>query len=216
MKDSELKKLVLEELEFEPQVDATSIGVTVKAGVVSIYGHVSSFLQKMAAEDAVRRLRGVRAIANEIDVNLQGDAIVHDDEIALRAARILDWDELLGTEAIRVRVQRGQVDLEGETDALFLKQRAGLLLAHLPGVTRVNNHIRVVPPVRRDDIAERIAAALDRLAEQEAREIGIEVCDGEVTLHGEVASLLQKTRIEDAASHAPGVRHVNSHLVVGG
>lgn len=215
MKDSELKKRVLEELEYEPQVDATSVGVTVKAGVVSIYGHVGSFLQKMAAEDGVRRVHGVRAIANEIDVNLPGDAVVSDDEIALRAARILDWDELLGREDFSIRVQRGQIDLDGETDALFLKCRAGLLLAPLPGVTRVNNHIRVVPPLQRGDIAERIGAALDRLAEREAEDIRIEVHDGAVTLHGQVGSLLQKARIEEVASHAPGVRHVSSHLVVG-
>lgn len=215
MKDSELKKLILEELEYEPQVDATSVGVTVKAGVVSIYGHVGSFLQKMAAEDAVRRVHDVRAIANEIDVNLPGDAVVSDDKIALRAARILDWDALLGKQGIQIRVQRGQIDLDGDVEALFLKRRAGLLLAALPGVTRVNNHILVAPPAQRDDIAERIGAALDRLAERKTKDIRINVHNGEVTLSGQVGSLLQKARIEEAASHAPGVRHVNSHLVVG-
>ena len=174
MKDRELKKLVLEELEFEPQVDATSIGVAVKEGVVSIYGHVNSFLQKMSAEDATRRVRGVRAIANEIDVNLPGDAIVNDDEIALRAARIFDWDPLLGKETIRIRVQRGRIDLEGDTSAMFIRRRAELLLARLPGITGVSNHIRVVPPVQKQDIARLIEAALQRLAEREAGDIGIE------------------------------------------
>ena len=215
MKDRELKKLVLEELEYEPQVDPTSIGVTAKDGVVSIYGHVKSFLQRMAAEDAVRRVRGVRAIANEIDVNLPGDAIVEDDEIARRAARIFDWDYLLGKEDIRIRVQRGQIELEGETGALFIKRRAELLLARLPGVTQVLNHIRVVPPARKDDIADRIAAALGRLARSEARALRIDVQDGEVTLRGQVGSLLEKERVEMAASHAPGVRHVTNRLVVG-
>lgn len=216
MKDSELKKRVLAELDYEPQVDAVAIGVTVKDGIVSVYGHVTSFLQKMAAEDAVRRVRGVRAIANEIDVNLPGDAIVNDDEIAWRAARILDWDPLLGNAGFRIRVQRGQVDLEGETEALYLKRRAELLLARLPGVTRLSNHVRVVPPVARADIAGRIGAALGRLARREAQEIGIEVRDGEVILRGQVGSLLEKAQVEEAAAHAPGVRHVTSHLVVGG
>lgn len=216
MKDRELKKLVVEELEFEPQVDATSIGVAVKDGVVSIYGHVNSFLQKMAAEDATRRVRGVRAIANEIDVNLPGDAIVHDDEIALRAARIFDWDPLLGKEDIRIRVQRGHIDLEGETSAMFVKRRAELLLTRLRGITGVSNHIRVVPPVHQNDVARQIGAALKRLAERDADNIGIEVENGNLTLRGQVDSLLKKQRIEEAVSHMPGVRHVTSELLVRG
>ncbi|MEZ5997828.1 MAG: BON domain-containing protein [Hyphomonas sp.] len=213
--DSELKKRVLDELAYEPQVDASSIGVTARDGVVSIYGHVRSFLERVLAEEAVRRVRGVRAIANEIDVNLPGDAYVGDDEIALRAARIFDWDHLLGKERFSIRVQGGKIDLDGETDALFLKRRAELLLAQLPGVVGVFNHIRVVPPVQKADIAQKITAALERLIQGEAANIHIDVHDGDVTLRGKVDSLLQKDSVERAAAHAPGVRHVTNHLVVG-
>lgn len=214
MKDRELKKRVLEELEFEPRVDATFIGVSAKNGIVSIYGHVGSFLQKMAAEEAAQRVRGVRAIANELDVNLPGDAVVQDDEIARRAAHLLDWDEFLGGEDIAVSVRNGRISLAGETGALFLRERAGLLLARLPGVTGVSNHVRVVPAPEAGDIAGQIRAAFDRLAVPGAGDIRIEVQDGEVTLRGEVGSFPEKTRMEEAASHAPGVRHVASHLTV--
>jgi len=213
--DSELKKRVLEEPDYEPQVDASSIGVTAKDGVVSIYGHVSSFLQRLLAEEAVRRVGGVRAIANEIDVNLPGDAIVGDDEIALRAARIVDWDSLLGKVNIWIRVQGGKIDLDGQTDALFIKRRAERLLSRLPGVTGVFNHIRVVPPVQKGDIAAKIGAALERLSQDRAKAIDIDVQDGDVTLRGTVGSLLEREQVEHVAVHAAGVRHVDNRLVVG-
>ncbi|MEZ5954192.1 MAG: BON domain-containing protein [Hyphomonas sp.] len=213
--DRELKQRVLEELEYEPQVNASSVGVTAKDGIVAIYGHVTSFLERVLAEDAVRRVRGVRAIANEIDVNLPGDAHVNDDEIAFRASRLFDWDHLLSKANFSIRVQGGKVDVDGETDQLHLKRRAEMLLAQLPGVVAVFNHIRVVPAPQKADIAQKIGAALARQAQGEADAIRIEVRDGDVTLRGKVGSLLEKDSVERAAAHAPGVRHVTSHLVVG-
>lgn len=197
MDDKDLRALVMDELDYEPEVDASAIGVTVKEGVVSLYGHVNSFFERMAAEDSVRRVRGVRAIANEIEVDLKGDAIVSDDEIALRAARILDWDYLLNTQDFQIRVQRGQIDLEGRTHALFLKHRAKFLLTGLPGVRGVFNHIIVEPPLEKGDIANRISAALSRLAEKEVKDLNIQVLDGKVILRGQVGTLLEKRRIEE-------------------
>jgi osmotically-inducible protein OsmY len=114
MSDIQLRQNVLDELEFEPSIDAAHIGVTVDGGVVTLTGHLSSYAEKIAAEEAVRRVKGVRAIAEEIEVRYPGQKQTSDDEIAKRALNILQWDTFLPHENIRLTVHKGLVTLTGE------------------------------------------------------------------------------------------------------
>src|SRR6516225_5815603 len=116
MSDLTLRQDILDELEFEPRIDAANIGVAVAKGVVTLTGHVSSYAQKIAAEAAARRVKGVRAIAQEIEVRFPFEKKDSDDEIAKRVADILQWDSMVPDEAIQVSVQKGWVTLSGTVD----------------------------------------------------------------------------------------------------
>lgn len=215
MKDIDIKTNILEEMEFDPRVTPTHIGVTVEQGIASIYGHVRSFTERMAAENATRRVHGVRAIANEIDVNLPGDAVVPDSEIARKALRILQWDSSVESAPISIRVQAGQVELDGDVMNLFQKRRAEDLMHRLPGIRGVFNHLHVKPRPTKRDLKPRIEAALKRQAVREASKIKISVEEGDVQLSGTVGTLAEKEAIAETASAAQGVRRIINKIKVG-
>ena len=151
MKDRELKKSILEELKRTQGVDAAAIGVAVHNGAVTIYGYVSAYPERVEAEAAVRRVPGVTAVANEIDVNLPGNAIVDDAELARRAACLLDWDHITGGQGIRAIVKGGRITLEGGAAMPLPAERAEQLVSGLRGVTGVVNHIRVTAHLAAED-----------------------------------------------------------------
>ena len=168
MSDIQLRQNVLDELEFEPSIDAAHIGVTVDGGVVTLTGHLSSYAEKIAAEEAVRRVKGVRAIAEEIEVRYPGQKQTSDDEIAKRALNILQWDTFLPHENIRLTVHKGLVTLTGEVQWYFQKSGAENAIRKLSGVTGVVNDITVKPAAKVADIKSKIEDALKRHAEVEA------------------------------------------------
>jgi osmotically-inducible protein OsmY len=213
MNDLDRKALILDELEYDPAVDAEDIGVVVDSGVVTLYGHVKSFTQRMAAERAAQRCEGVRAIANEIVVRLPGDAPA-DDDIATRAAQIIAWDPFVLGDGINLRVQHGHIDLEGEVQWRFQKLRASKLLEHLDGVIGVHNHLRIKPVARTKDVKERIETALQRSFHHGARSVYIVVADEKVILTGKVKSLAERKLVENTAWKAPGVEEVVNALRV--
>lgn len=215
MKDTDIKTNILEEMDFDPRVTPTHIGVTVEQGIASIYGHVRSFTERMAAENATRRVHGVRAIANEIDVNLPGDAVIQDDEIARRALQVLQWDAYIDESPIKIRVQDGQLDLDGEVINLFQKTRAEDLVHRLPGIRGVFNHLHVQPRATSRDLKPRIKAALERQAVKEAAKIHVSVEDGDVLLSGTVGTLAEKAAIAETASAAQGVRRIVNNIKIG-
>ena len=215
MSDIQLRQNVLDELEFEPSIDAAHIGVTVDDGVVTLTGHLSSYAEKIAAEEAVRRVKGVRAIAEEIEVRYPGQKQTSDDEIAKRALNILQWDTFLPHENIRLTVHKGLVTLTGEVQWYFQKSGAEKAIRKLSGVTGVVNDITVKPAVRVADIKSKIENALKRHAEVEAEGIQITVLNDEVTLNGKVASWDERQAVISAAWSAPGVRLVEDHLTIG-
>ena len=141
--DHELRQDVLDELDFEPSINANHIGVVVNAGVVTLTGFVSSYAEKMAAERATRRVRGVKAIAEEIEVRLPSDRKSSDDEIARRAVDILKWRVGLPADRIAVKVEKGVVTLTGDVDWRFQKTEAEVAVHNLTGVAGVANRIRV-------------------------------------------------------------------------
>lgn len=210
--DLHLQQRVMDELEFEPRVDAAHIGVSVHEGVVTLSGHVSSFVEKFAAERAVRRVRGVKAVAQELEVRLPSEAKTADDEIAACAAEMLNWDALVPHGRITVKVEHGIVTLGGEVDWHYQRSEAEYDVRKLNGVMGVVNDIVVAPKVEPEDVRAKIRAALERNAEVEANNVTIGVSGGKVTLGGKVNAWTEREAIERAAWSAPGVTQVEDRI----
>lgn len=212
--DRRLQRLVLDELQFEPSVDATHIGVTADGGVVTLSGHVASYAQKLAAERAVQRVRGVKAIAQDLEVHLSSSAKTADDEIAGRAVRLLDWDVAVPEGAVTVKVENGLVTLAGEVDWQYQRAAAEHAVHKLSGVIGVLNRIVLRPSAEPGDIRRRIEEALQRDARIEAGRITITASGGRVQLRGQVHSPQEREAVERAAWSAPGVTEVEDRLLV--
>jgi osmotically-inducible protein OsmY len=212
--DLQLKQDVLDELEFEPSVNAAHIGVTANRGVVALTGFVTSYAEKTAAERAARRVKGVKAIAEEIEVRLPSDLKRADDEIAARAIDILKWQVGLPADRIRVKVEKGVVTLNGEVDWQFQKTEADHVVHKLSGVVDVVNQIRIASPVYAVEVKEKIEKALQRSAELEASRITVEIEGGRVILKGRVHAWYERDIAERAAWSAPGVTEVHDRITI--
>lgn len=213
MNDKYLRQNVIDELNFEPSIDSADIGVAAENGVVTMTGHVSSYSQKLSSERAVWRVKGVKAIAQEIEVRFPGDKKQNDDEIAQRAVNILAWNSLLPRESVRVKVQNGWVTLTGQLDWNYQRSEADFDVRKLSGVTGVSNEITLKPSVQPVDVKQRITDALTRHVEVEASHIQISVRDGgTVSLEGEVDNWDERQAVVRAAWSAKGVLAVENHL----
>lgn len=212
--DLELRQDVLDELEFEPSVNAAHIGVAANRGVITLTGFVMSYAEKAAAERAARRVKGVKAIAEEIEVRLPSDTKRSDDEIAARALDILKWQVGVPADRITIKVERGIVTLTGEVDWQFQKTDTEHVVHKLTGVIDVVNQIRVSTPVRAYEIKEKIQKALQRSAEVEASGITVQTEGGKVVLSGKVRAWYERDIAERAAWSAPGVTEVQDHLTI--
>jgi osmotically-inducible protein OsmY len=212
--DLQLQQDVLDELEFEPTLNAAHIGVTANRGVVALTGFVTSYAEKTTAERAARRVRGVKAIAQEIEVRLPSDTRRADDEIAARAVDILKWQVGVPADRIRVKVEKGIVTLSGEVDWQFQKTEADHVVHKLSGVTDVVNQIRVSSPIQAFEVKEKIQKALQRSAEIEASRITVETEGGRVVLSGKVRAWFERDLAERAAWSAPGVTEVQDRLTI--
>lgn len=216
MNDRELRQNVIDELDFEPSIDSADIGVTAENGVITLSGHVPSYAQKKAAESAVWRVKGVKAIAQEIKVRIPGDKKHDDDEIAQRAVDMLAWNSLVPRDALHVRVQNGFVTLSGQLDWNFQRTVAEADIRKLTGVAGVINEITLKPSIQAVDVKQRITDALKRHAEAEASRIKVDVRNGDtVSLEGEVDTWNERQAVVNAAWSAPGVRSVNDRLRIG-
>ncbi len=212
--DKTLQHDVLAELEFEPSVNAAHIGVTAKDGIVTLTGYVASFEQKIAAEHAARRVRGVKAVAQEIEVRLPSDKKMGDDDIAERALKIIGWDLHLPAGNIYVAVDHGLVKLHGTVDMHFQRAEAERQIRKLSGVVGVINELRVKPKPLPPDVRERLEAAMRRNAEIGTCSIGVYEEEGKVTLTGTVDNWHQREVAEHIAWSVPGVTTVDDRIVV--
>lgn len=210
--DMQLQQWVSDELAFEPRVDAAHIGVSVRNGVVTLSGHVSTYPEKFAAEEAARRVKGVTAVAQELEVHLPSDKKTDDDEIAERLVRMLRWDVLVPHERITVKVERGYVTLGGEVEWHYQSAEAEADARKLTGVKAVINDIHVRPAIRPGNIEARIHAALERNAANEAARISVGVSGSKVTLTGKVNAWTERETIERAAWSVPGVTEVDDQI----
>ncbi len=216
MNDLQLRQYVLDELEFEPSVNAAHIGVAAEKGVVTLTGHVGTYAEKVAAVTATKRVKGVRGIADDIEVRYASEKKTSDDEIAKRALDILGWDLLVPSGSIQVTVRDGFVTLTGTADWYYQKTTAEQDVQKLTGVRSVINNIEIKPRARAGDIKRNIDDALRRHAELEARGIRVTVKDGDrVLLEGKVDNWDEAAAVEKAAWSAAGVKAVEDRLSVG-
>lgn len=215
MNELKLRDDILDELAYEPIVDAAHIGVSVDQNVVTLTGHVSSYAQKLAAVAAVRRVKGVHGIADEIEVVDLSQPRTSDDELVKRAINMLSWDSVVPSEAIQVTVHNGLVTLTGKVNWQYQKSSAERGIRGLSGVRGVINNIEIEPHARAESVKSKIEAALKRHAEVEAKDIRVTVRDdSEVLLEGKVQSWDEKVAVENAAWSAPGVKNVRDRLII--
>jgi osmotically-inducible protein OsmY len=209
-----LRQSVLDELTFEPSVNATHVAVATNGNVVTLTGHVGSYTEKLQAIKATRRVKGVQGIADEIEVRWPSDKKTADDEIAQRAVDILNWDATIPQGAVQITVRDGWVTLSGQVPWHFQRKAAEDDIRKLSGVRAVLNSITITPQAGASDIKQKIEWALKRRAESEARSIRVEVEDGKVTLEGAVGTWGEIFAAENAAWSTPGVTSVDARLIL--
>ena len=212
--DSQLQQDVIDELKWEPSVEATMIGVEVKDGIVTLAGHVESYTQKWAAECAAQRVSGVRGVAMEIDIALPGSSKCKDADLARRARSALEWNASVPQDAVRISVQDGWVKLSGEVDWAYQRWAAETAVFNLIGVVGVNDDVAVKSQVQPRDVKTKIEAALQRHAHQESKSIEVGVAGDSVTLSGVVESWAERDAAHTAAWAAPGVKNVIDNIRV--
>lgn len=212
--DRMLQQRVMDELAFDPIVPAAQIGVTARAGVVTLTGYVDGYAIKFAVARAAARVRGVKAVADEIEVRLPSEKKTADHEIAARAVKMLEWDELVPAGAVTVEVDHGTVTLSGEVDWAFQREEAERDVQRLSGVKLVVNEISVRPQARPEDVRAIITAAFERTAEHEAAAVTVDVQGSRVILGGTVQSWVEREQAVRAAWSVPGVTEVEEHILI--
>lgn len=214
MDDARLRKAVQEELEFEPSLDAANIGVMAEDDVVTLSGHVPSYPQKLTAERAAWRVKGVKAVVEDIEVRYTG-APMSDEEIAKRAVSLLKWDTSV-PDSVHVTLHKGWVTLGGQVQWQFQRDTAARVIRNLDGVTGVRNEITLAPTPRTSEVKMRIEQALRRNADTEARRIIVDIPDGHtVTLDGRVETYAERMAAERAAWSVAGVTAVLDRISIG-
>jgi osmotically-inducible protein OsmY len=212
--DEDIRAEVIQELEWDPRVQANEIGVAVKDGIVTLTGWVDSYLKKVAAEEAALRVPSVKAVANDIEVRLPAFPERTDADIAATVLNALRWDAAIPADKVNVTVSQGWVTLKGEVDYYFQKIDAEHATRRIAGVKGVTNLITVKPHPLPSDLKQSIEKALVRNAETDAKRITLEVQGSKVILRGTVRSYAEKQAAEETAWSAPGVTEVDNQLVV--
>ena len=210
----QLQSDVQTELKWQPRVSAAQIGVAAKDGVVTLTGQVAHYTEKTAAADTAKGVYGVKAVANDITVELLGASKRTDADIAAAAVNALKWDFQVPDDKVKVMVQDGWVKLEGIVDWQYKKDAAERCVRYLMGVAGVTNSIGIKPRATSAGVKGKIEDAFRRHADLDARRIAVEALDGTVTLSGTVSSWSERDDAESAAWAAPGVNCVDDQLVV--
>ena len=212
--DMQLQSDVLDELNWDPAVNAAQIRVEVKDGLVTLVGRVEHYAEKWAAEYAAKRVSGVKALAVEIRVEPTRFRELTDADLARAAENALKWHAHVPQNRIKVRVEKGRITLEGEVEKQFEREIALQVVLHLAGVTAVNNQIVLKPKVEPTQVKVKIEAAFQRSAIVDARRITVKAEGGKVILTGTVSTWVEYQDAERAAWAAPGVREVKNLLKI--
>jgi osmotically-inducible protein OsmY len=212
--DSQLQQAVLAELKWEPSVTAAHIGVTARGGVVALTGHVESYVEKHAAETAAGRVKGVKAVAEEIEVRLPFEKKRGDEEIAAAALGRLSWDVSVPRDAVKIKVEKGWITLTGEVDWHYQTQAAEQDVRGLLGVLGVSNQTTIKPRVDVSTLSDDITHALHRSVFFDPKEVTVSAQGGKVTLTGTVHSWHDRQVAASTAWAAPGATAVENHISI--
>lgn len=212
--DLQIKNDVMEELKWEPILNASQIGVSVKEGVVTLSGTVDSYSKKITAERTAKKIDGVKAIAEDIEVVLPGSSKRNDTDIAETVVNALKWHSAVREHKISVKVESGIVTLEGEVDWEFQKNSAKMMVENLLGVTGIINNIKIKQKANINDIKNKITSAFHRSATIDAEGIEIEIIGTKAILKGNVRSWAEKEDAENAVWSASGIDRVDNRLEI--
>jgi osmotically-inducible protein OsmY len=212
--DHEIELIVMDELQWDPDLDATDIAVSVKNGVVTLAGFVKNYADKYEAESAAKRVAGVRGVANDIEVRMPNVDERPDPEIARDAVAAIKSQLPVSSENIKVIVKDGWVTLEGIVEWQFQRNTAETAVRRIKGIRGVSSLIQLKPRVQPSEIKRKIQDAFERSAEVDANHITVEANGGEVVLKGTVRSWVERQEAERAAWAAPGVTKVEDRIVV--
>jgi osmotically-inducible protein OsmY len=212
--DEQIQRDVLAELKWDARVSPNEIGVSVKNGIVTLSGWIDSYIKKWAAEDAALRVRGVKAVANDIEVRLPNSDQRTDEDIAAAAVQELAWDALIPADKVQVTVSKGWVTLKGEVEWQYQKLDAEKVVRRLTGVRGVTNLITVAPRVTPSSLKQSIEQALIRSVKTDAERIKAEVEGSKAILKGTVRSWAEREEAERAAWQAPGITAVDNQITV--
>ncbi len=213
--DSQLQQDVLQELKYEPTINASQVGVTAKDGIVGLIGNVQNYAAKYEAVHAAERVAGVKAVTDELKVDLPAFHVRNDEDIARAALNELQWDVWVPADRIKVKVDSGWITLEGDVDYKYQQTAANEAVRNLTGVKGVTNLITLKQPaVSSSEVKTNIELALHRAAEIDADNIKVSVNKDKVVLNGKVSSWAERQEAERAAWSAPGVNEVVDYLVI--
>jgi osmotically-inducible protein OsmY len=212
--DAQLRSDIIDELAWDPSIDATEVGVIVKNGIVTLTGHVGSYAEKIAVEHATQKIKGVMGVAQEIKVRLSSLDKKEDADIAVAARNALSWNALVPDTAVQIKVESGRIDLRGEVEWDYLRKAAEKSIRHLRGVVAVENHIKVKPKISTEILQKNVTHALARQAVEDARNLHISVQGSCLTLEGQVHSLPESLTAQNVAWSTPGVTEVINKITV--
>jgi VCBS repeat-containing protein len=212
--DTAMRENVISELKWDPRIDADRIAVSAKDGAIVLSGHVPFYSERWDAVRAAERVYGVKAVADEIEVKLPTSSVRDDSDISEDIAHLIRSSTAV-PDNVKAEVSNGHVTLRGEANWRYQYDEASRAVRHLPGVHNVSNQITIKPHLPKTaDVDQRIGAAIERMADLDARSIWVTGTNGTVHLHGHVHSLAERRTAERAAASAPGVTHVQNEIVI--
>jgi osmotically-inducible protein OsmY len=215
--DAEIQKDVTDELKYDPSLQDDDVAIAVRDGVVTLAGYVKSYLDKWHAERVASRVKGVRAVVNDLEVHLPTSSERPDPELARAAVEALRWNVAVPADRIKVKVEKGWVTLEGDVDWYFQREAATRAVRSITGVRGITNLITVKAPMTQpspDEVKRRIKDTLARGAQFDADRIQVEVQGHRAVLTGTVRSYAERRDAERAALNAPGITDVENHIIV--